>query len=98
MLLTTIVENLHAVSHFKTETFTALQYVRDFGTIAKESLKRTTKWSAKYFAHDKSFYPVPPSSMELADVEAMKPPTAARIDPPIAVAVKELVDKYRRVR
>ena len=48
-LLTTIVENLYAVSHFKTETFTALQYVRDFGTIAKESLKRTTKWSAKYF-------------------------------------------------
>ena len=57
-LLTTIVENLHAVSHFKNETFTALQYGRDFGTIAKESLKRTTKWSAKYFTHNKSFYPV----------------------------------------
>ena len=40
-LLTTIVENLHAVSHFKNETFAALQYARDFGTIAKESLKRT---------------------------------------------------------
>ena len=48
-LMTTIVENLHAVSHFKNETFTALQYARDFGTIAKESFKRTTKWSAKYF-------------------------------------------------
>ena len=48
-LLTTIVENLHAVSHFKSETFTALQYARDLSTIAKESLKRTTKWSAKYF-------------------------------------------------
>ena len=35
--------------------------------------------------------------MELADVEVMKPLTAARIDPPIAVAVKELVDKCRRV-
>ena len=56
----------------------------NFGTIAKESLKRTTKWSAKYFTHDKSFYPVPTSSMELADVEVMKPPTAAiRIDPPL---------------
>ena len=42
-LLTTIVENFHAVSHFKNETFTALQYARDFGIIAKESLKRTTK-------------------------------------------------------
>ena len=27
-LLTTIFENLHAVSHFKNETFTALQYAR----------------------------------------------------------------------
>ena len=47
---------------------------------------------------NKSFYPVPTSSIELADVEVMKPPTAARIDPPIEVAIKELVDKYRRVR
>lgn len=47
---------------------------------------------------DKSFYPIPTSSMELADVEVMKPPTAARIDPPIGVAMKELVDKYRPMR
>ena len=31
--LLTIVENLHAVSHFKNETFGALQDARDFGTI-----------------------------------------------------------------
>ena len=42
--LTTIVENLHAVSHFKHETFDTLQYAKDFGTISKESLKRITKW------------------------------------------------------
>ena len=36
--------------------------------------------------------------LELADVEVMKPQTAARIDPPIEVAMKELVDKYRPVR
>ena len=36
--------------------------------------------------------------MELADVEVMKPPTAARIDPAIEVAMKELVEKYRPVR
>lgn len=97
-LLTTIVENFHAVSHFKNWTFAALQYARDFGTIVKESLKRTTKWNAKYFTHDKSFYPVPTSSMELADVKVMKPPTAVRIDPAIEVAMKELVEKYRPVR
>ena len=64
----------------------------------KRIIKRTTKWSAKYFTHDKSFYLVPTSSMGLADVEVMKPPTAARIDPPIEVAMKELVNKYRPVR
>jgi len=43
-LLTTIVENLRAVSNFKHETFNALQYVTDFGTISMESLTRITKW------------------------------------------------------
>ena len=33
--LTTLVENLHVVPHFKNETFTALQYAQDFGTISK---------------------------------------------------------------
>ena len=42
-LLTTIAENLHAVSHFKHEKFSVLQYAMDFGTISKESLKRITK-------------------------------------------------------
>ena len=64
----------------------------------KRIIKRTKKWSAKYFTHAKSFYPFPTSSMELADVEVMKPPTAAMIDPAIEVAMKELVDKYRHVR
>ena len=68
-LLTTQVENLHAVSNFKNETFTALQYAQDFGTISKEYLKRTTKWGAKYFTLEKSYYPVPKSSVELRDVD-----------------------------
>ena len=34
--LTTPVENLHAVSHFNTKTFSALNYRQDFGTIVKE--------------------------------------------------------------
>ncbi|PFX25947.1 hypothetical protein AWC38_SpisGene9387 [Stylophora pistillata] len=37
------------------------------------------------------------NSIELAGVEAMKPPTAARIDPPIEVVMKDLVEKYRPV-
>ena len=41
-LLTTQVENLHAVSHFKHETFTVLQYALDFGTIVKEKTMMKT--------------------------------------------------------
>ena len=36
-LRTTVVGNLHAVSHFKHEKLTVLQYSQDFGTITKES-------------------------------------------------------------
>ena len=97
-LLTTQVENLHAVSHFKNETFTAPQYAQDFGTISKESLKRTTKWGAKYFTLEKSYYPVPKSSVELRDVDLMKPPPADNVDPNIEAAMKELVDRYRPVK
>ncbi|CAH3166246.1 unnamed protein product [Pocillopora meandrina] len=97
-LLTTQVENLHAVSNSKNETFTALQYAQDFGTISKESLKRTTKWGAKYFTLEKSYYPVPKSSVELRDVDLMKPPPADNVDPNIEAAMKELVDRYRPVK
>ena len=49
-LLTTVVENLHAVSHFKHETFTVLQYSQDFGTITKESeFKENNKMEGQVF-------------------------------------------------
>ena len=42
-LLTTQVENLHAVSHvIQHKTFSALNYAQDFGNRVMESLKRTT--------------------------------------------------------
>ena len=58
-LLTVKVENLHAVSHFKHPTCMQLHYARDFGTTALESAKRMTQWSAFYFTHSTSYYPVP---------------------------------------
>ena len=42
-LLKTEVENLHAVSHFKHETFTVITYAHDFETICKEAMKRTSR-------------------------------------------------------
>ena len=62
---TTQVENVHAVSHFKHPTCTLLEYARDFGNNMKESLKRATKWSAYYFTHANSYYPVPETKVPL---------------------------------
>ena len=65
-VLTIVVENLLAVSYFKHETFTASKYSQDFGIITKESLKRVTKWVAKYITHEKSYYPLPRTGAEFA--------------------------------
>ena len=75
-LLTTIAEDLHALSNFKPKTFDALlQYATNFGTISKVSLisiKRQTKWGAN-FTHPSSNYPVPRTGMSFKDVRFMTP-------------------------
>ena len=63
--LTTIVENIHALSHLKHALPTKLQYCRDFGTIFRESVKRIVHWSACYFTSDSSYYPVPTYNLPL---------------------------------
>ena len=50
-----------------------MQYSQDFGSITKESLKRKTKWGAKYFPHDKSYYLVSQTSMDFANINFMQP-------------------------
>ena len=80
-LLTTQVENLHAISHFKHETFSVLQYAQDFGTNVKESLKGPTFWPGKYFTHDKSYYTVPESTMPLSAVSFMALLLAKQVTP-----------------
>ena len=97
-LLTTQVENLHAVSHFKHETFNALNYSQDFGTIVKESLKRITKWAAKYFTHDRSYYPVPDTSMPLSALSTMALPAVQRVTKKDEAVMKEWMENYRPVR
>lgn len=70
-LLTVKVENLRAVSHFKHPTCMQLHYARDFGTTALESAKRMTQWSAFYFTHSTSYYPVPSTQIHLQDFPRM---------------------------
>ena len=70
--LTTQVENVHAVSHFKHPTCTLLECARDFGNNMKEPLKRATKWSSYYFTHANSYYPVPQAKVPLRDIPKIK--------------------------
>ena len=97
-LLTTQVENLYVVSHFKHETFTVLQYAQDFGTIVKESIKRTSRWAAKYYTHDRSHYPVPQSAVPLSAVATMAPLPSEGITPGMEEQMKEWLESYRPVR
>ena len=94
-LLTTQVENLYVVSHFKHETFTVLQYAQDFGTIVKESIKRTSRWAAKYYTHDRSHYPVPQSAVPLSAVATMAPLPSEGITPGMEEQMKEWLESYR---
>ena len=94
-LPTTQVENLHAVSHFKHETFMVLQYAQDFGTIVKESIKRTSRWAAKYYRHDRSYYPVPQSAVPLSAVATMAPLPSEGKTPGMEEQIKEWLESYR---
>ena len=57
-LLNLAVESLHATTNIK----------QDFGKEMRESVKRITNWSAKYFTHQRSYYPVPEVAMDLRNV------------------------------
>ena len=70
----------------------------DLGTIVKESMKRITSWSAKYYTRDKSYYPVPQSSMPLSAVASMSPLPSETISKKNEAAMREWLDNYRPVR
>ena len=98
-LLTTQVDNLHAVSHFKHESFSVLQYAQDFVTIVKESMKRTTKWSAKYYTHDRSYYPHGPTEQYAPSVVSFMTPLPCKcLDSERNVVSHQAVKTHRPVR
>ena len=96
-LFTTVV-NIRAVSHFKHETITTLQYSQDFGMITKESVKRVTKWAANYFTHEKSYYPVPLTSKKFVNFTSTRRLPSEGINTETECAMKEFVEKYRSLR
>ena len=74
-LLTLNVENQHAVTHFKKETFTLYEYAQIFGSSVEEGVKRVTPWSTHYYdTHPSSYYLGEPSAAgQLVSVEIPKP-------------------------
>ena len=69
--LTTQVENLHAVGHFKDEFPTVLNFARNLGNSVYESIKRITSWAAYYFTHPTSYYPIPDNSISLKEISKL---------------------------
>ena len=66
--MTLDVENLHSVVHHKSQVFMPFQYARDFGSTAKEGLKRTTSWSAYYYTSRGLWYPGTERSLGLFEI------------------------------
>lgn len=55
-------------SHFKDDTQTMLQYVRNLFNTLYEGLKRQIVWSAYYITHWLSYYPIPENEMTLVNL------------------------------
>ena len=78
-LLTLNVENQHAVTHFKKETFTLYEYAQIFGSSVEEGVKRVTLWCAHYYTHSNSYYPVEPSATGWLLIVAIPKPVRERL-------------------
>ena len=61
-------ENIRSIVHQKDQPFTVLDYARNFGNAAKESLKRGTNLAAYYFSNSNSCYPLLEHAMILSAI------------------------------
>ena len=72
--ITIQVENLHATHHLKHQEIpTQLEFARSLGNTIKETLKRSTSWSAFYYTKSTSYYPEAKNSLNFRDIPTMKP-------------------------
>ena len=66
-----LLENLHAVGHFKDEFPTCLNFAHNLGNSVYESIKRITNWAAYYFTHPTSYYPVSETTIALKEISRL---------------------------
>ena len=78
-LLTLHVENQHAVTHFKRDTFTLCEYATMFCTSVEEAVKRVSKWAAAYYTNPNSHYKLPTSHVVSLPHTKIPKPTAQKI-------------------
>ena len=62
--MTLDVEHFHSTTHVKSDVMSMLQYCRSFGNCVKENVKKLSAWSALYFTHPRSWYPLPEGSIQ----------------------------------
>ena len=74
-----------------------LVYAQEFGSIVKESLKRT-KWAADYFTSAKSHYPIPDVEAQFKDLPIMALLPVGHCQPEDVVTMKGCVAPFRPVR
>ena len=72
--------------------------LKTFKKIVKESLKRIMMWAAKYFTHEKSYYPVPDTSMPLVAVSTMALPAVQTMAKEDEVVMTDWMEILRPVR
>ena len=75
-----------------------LEYAQSFGSIVKESLKRTMKWAADYFTSAKSHYLIPDVGAQFKDLPVMAPLPVGHCQPEDVVTMKNWVAPFRPVR
>ena len=76
-LLTLHVENQHAVTHFRRDTFSLYEYALIFGSSIEEAVKRISKWAATYYTHPGSYYKLPTTgAVSLPRIHIPKPPAS----------------------
>ena len=76
-LLTLHVENQHAFTHFKRDTFSLYEYALIFGSSIEEAVKHISKWAATYYTHPGSYYKLPTTgAVLLPRIHIPKPPAS----------------------
>ena len=80
--------------HYKDPLCTVLDYARNFGNAAKESLKRMTHWAAIYFTNPKSWYPVPERAMFLSAMPVIQPLPAVPMTPQCVQVMRDWAQTF----